>query len=233
VNRAGLQAPRFVNWSVALERKLPWRTYGRVEYVNRTGTHEFVYDPIGQTETFQLTNNRQDHYRAVSATVRKELKPGYPVFLSYTRSAAHSNQVLDFSVDFLEFGPQVAGPLSWDAPNQLVSWGWLPLHFWKLNFAYSVLWRTGFPFLAVNNQQALVPSAGFFRFPDFVVLNPAIEREFTFHNYFFAVRLGIDDITNNEDPSVVNNDIQSPQFRTFSGFGHHTLNARIRLLGKK
>ncbi len=232
-NRAGLQAPRFLNWSVALERKLPWQIYGRIEYMNRTGTHGFVYDPIGQSETFTLTNHRQDRYRAVSATIRKELKRGYPLFLSYTRSAAHSNEIQDFSVDNLVFGPQISGPLFWDAPNQLVSWGWLPLHFWKLDFAYSLIWRSGFPFLAVDNQQALVPSAGFFRFPNFVTLNPAIERKVTLHHYQFAVRLGINNITNNQDPAAVNNNIQSSQFRTFSGTGHRTLNARIRLLGRK
>ena len=233
VNRAGLQAPRFLNWSVALERKLPWKIYGRLDYTNRTGTHGFVYDPIGQSEAFLLSDTRQDRYRAISATVRKELKPGYPLFVSFTRSAAHSNQVLDFSVDNLLFGPQIAGPLFWDAPNQLVSWGWFPTGFWKLDFAYSVLWRSGFPFVAVNNQQSLVPSAGFFRFPNFITFNPAIERKFTFHHYLFAARLGIENITNNQDPNAVNNDIQSPQFGAFSGIGHRTLNARIRLLGRK
>ena len=231
VNRAGLQAPRFVNSSVAVERKLPWEIYGRFEYVDRRGTHGFAYEPGALPATFVLANNREDRYHAFSITGRKELKRGYPVFLSYTRSYAHSYQVLDFSVDNLVFGPQVSGPLFWDAPNQLVSWGWLPL-FWKIDFAYSVVWRSGFPFLAVNNQQALVPGAGFFRFPDFLTINPAIERKFTFHHYQFALRLGINNITNNQDPAFVNNNIQSPQFRTFSGTGHRTLNARIRLLGK-
>lgn len=233
LNRLGLQAPRFLNWNVGLERKLPWRIYARADYLQRTGTHGFVYDTIGQTETFQFTNNRQDHYRAVSLTMRKDLKPGYPLFVSYTRSAAHTNSTQNFGVDILAFGPQVAGPQPFDAPNQLVSWGWFPTGIWKIDFAYSLLWRTGFPFLAVNNQQVLVPSAGFFRFPDFVMLNPAIERKFTFHHYLFAVRLGIDDITNNQNPSSVINNIQSSAFGTFSGFGHRTLNARIRLLGKK
>jgi hypothetical protein len=114
-----------------------------------------------------------------------------------------------------------------------VSWGWLPLHFWKLDFAYSALWRSGFPFLSVNNQNALVPSAGFFRFPDFVMIDPAIERKFTFHHYLFAVRVGINNITDNQNPSSVINDIQSPAFRSFSGFGRRTLNGRIRLLGRK
>lgn len=233
VNRQGLQAPRFLNWSATLERKLPWKIYGRVDYMIRTGTHGFVFNPMGQTETFLLTNDRQDRYRAVSATVRKELKPGYQLFLSYTRSAAHTNATQDFSVDFLEFGPQVAGPQFFDAPNQLVSWGWFPTGLWKLDFAYSLIWRTGFPFLAVNNQEVLVPSAGFFRFPNFVTLNPAIERKLTFHHYLLAVRLGINNITNNQNPSSVINNIQSPAFGTFFGFGHRTLNARIRVLGRK
>jgi hypothetical protein len=233
VNRAGLQAPRYLNWSASIERKLPWKIYGRVEYLNRRGTDGFSYEPLGSTGVFNLADNRQDRYHSTSITLRKELQRGYPLFVSYTRSYAHSNEILDFSVDNLVFGPQVSGPLFWDAPNQLVSWGWLPTHFWKIDFAYSLLWRTGFPFLAVNNQQALVPSAGFFRFPNFVMLNPAIERKITLHHYQFAVRLGIDNITNNSNPASVNNDIQSPQFRTFSGTGHRTLNARIRLLGRK
>jgi hypothetical protein len=232
VSRAGLQAPRFLNWSGSLERRLPWQIYGRVEYIQRRGTHGFAYEPSA-TGVFTLGNNRQDRYRSFSITLRKELQRGYPLFLSYTRSYAHSNEILDFSVDNLVFGPQVSGPLFWDAPNQLVSWGWLPTHFWKVDFAYSLIWRTGFPFLALNNQQQLVPSVGFFRFPDFVTLNPAIERKFTLHHYQFAVRLGIDNITNNQNPGAVNNDIQSPQFLTFSGTSHRTLNARIRLLGRK
>lgn len=233
VNRAGLQAPRFLNWSAAVERKLPWQIYGRVEYVNRSGTHGLEFDPVGQTETFVLGNNRRDRYRAISATFRKELKRGYPLFVSYTRSAAHSNETQDFSVDILAFGPQVAGPLPWDAPNQLVSWGWFPLHIWKLDFAYSAIWRSGFPFLALNNTQTLVPSAGFFRFPDFVTLNPAIERKITLRHYQFAVRLGINNITNSQNSDTVNNNIQSPGFLTFFGGGHRTFNARIRLLGRK
>ena len=233
VNRAALEAPRFLNSSIALERKLPWQIFAKVEYMERRGTHGFAYEPLGQTGAFNLANNREDRYHAISIALRKELKRGYPLFVAYTRSYAHSNEVLDFSVDNLVFGPQVSGPLSWDAPNQLVSWGWFPTGFWKLDFAYSLLWRTGFPFLAVDNQQALVPSAGFFRFPNFVTLNPAIERKFTLHHYQFALRLGINNITNNQNPAVVNNDIQSPQFRAFSGTGHRTLNARIRLLGRK
>jgi Carboxypeptidase regulatory-like domain/TonB-dependent Receptor Plug Domain len=233
VNCGGLQAPRFLNWSASVERKLPWAIYGRVEYINRRGTHGFTYEPQGTTGVFNLADNRQDRYHSISATFRKELKRGYPLFVSYTRSYAHSNEILDFSVDNLVFGPQVSGPQFWDAPNQLVSWGWLPLHFWKLDFAYSLLWRTGFPFLAVNNQQQLVTSAGFLRFPRFVTLDPAIERKFTLHHYQFAARLGINNITDNQNPAVVNNDIQSPQFLTFSGTGHRTLNARIRLLGRK
>ncbi len=85
----------------------------------------------------------------------------------------------------------------------------------------------------MDQQQQLVPSAGFRRFPDFLTLDPAIERKFTLRHYQFALRLGINNITNNTNASAVNNNIDSPQFLTFGGTGHRTLNARIRLLGKK
>jgi carboxypeptidase family protein len=233
---ATLRLPRFVNASAGIESRLPSHIYGRLEFISRHGTHGWAYEqqPNG---SFVLGTNREDRYDAVQITLRKELKPGYPILLAYTRSKARSNETLDFSLDNPVFGNQVSGPLPWDAPNQVVSWGWLPLPsvwiFKRLDFAYSALWHTGFPFITVDQFGRLVAGPAGHRFPDLVNLSPAVEYKFGFHGYRWALRVGIDNITNSSNPEVVDNNINSPTFGQFFGTSHRSFNGRIRLLGKK
>lgn len=233
VNPSMLSMPRFVNWSLGVEGRLPKKIYLKVEFLSRHGVDgwSYVSQPNGN---FLLEDTRQDRYDGVQITARKELKRGYPFLISYTRSNARSNQTVDFSLDNFIIGNQQSGPLPWDAPNLLQSWGSLPL-FWKLkkfDIAYSVLWHSGFPFFTVNQFGQLVSTPGEFRFPDFFSLNIAVERKFNFKGYRWAARIGVNNVTNSENPTTVDNNINSPTFLTFFGQGHRTLNGRIRFLGK-
>ena len=95
-----------------------------------------------------------------------------------------------------------------------------------------MIWRTGFPFVTVNQFQELVDGPAVHRFPHYFTLNPAIERKISFRGYLWALRVGIDNVTNSENPLFVNNVADSSFYLTFSGFGRRTLNGRIRLLGR-
>ncbi len=233
VNPSVLAMPRYVNWSVGVESRLPKNVYLKVEFLSRHGNDGWAY--AGQPNgNFLLEDARQDRYDGVQITLRKELKRGYPFVLSYTRSKARSNQTVDFSLDSFIVGNQQPGPLPWDAPNLLQSWGSHPL-FWKLrkfDIAYSTIWHTGFPFFTVNQFGQLVSAPGQFRFPDYFVLNIAVERKFNFKGYRWAARIGVDNVTNSQNAVSVDNNINSPTFLTFFGQGHRTLNGRIRFLGK-
>ena len=231
-----LTLPRFINWSVGLERRLPGKVYARVDFLSRHGNNVWAYEP--QTnDTFLLGHQKTDRYDGAQFTLRKEFKRGYPFMVSYTRSRAHSNESLDFGIDNFVTGAQAGGPLPWDAPNQVVSWGSTPLpSFWKfrdMDLAYSLLWRTGYPLGTVNNFGRVVSPPGAFRLPDFFTLNPAIEKKFNFHHYRWAVRVGIENITNSSNAPFVDNNVDSPTFGQVFGQAHRTLNGRIRLLGKQ
>jgi hypothetical protein len=233
VDPSRLTMPRFVNWSIGIESRLPAKIYVHLEYLSRHGKHGWAYEqqPNG---SFLLETNRQDRYDGVQITARKEFKRGYPFLISYTRSHARSNQTLDFTLDNFVVGPQFAGPLLWDAPNQMTAWGSFPL-FWKLkkfDIAYSTIWRTGFPFFTVDQTGRLVSGTGQFRFPDFFTLNVAVERKFNFKGYRWAARIGLDDITDRQNASGVDNNVNSPTFLAFFGQTHRTLNGRIRFLGR-
>jgi hypothetical protein len=239
VDRNTLQAPRFLNWSVGLERKLPKAIFLKAEYLQREGTHDFVYNTLSCLPScnFLLQNTRDDHYHAFQLSLRHSFGQLYTISGSYTRSSARSNQVLNFNVDSPFLSPQAPGPFPWDTPNRFLSWGFLPffslpiIH--HLDLAYSAEARNGFPFDVYNNLQELVGPPGSLRFPTYFTLNLQLEKRFHAFGYYWALRGGFDNITGNLDPIFVNADKDSPQFLTFSGYGHRAFTSRIRFLGRK
>jgi hypothetical protein len=240
VNSGRLQVPRFINWSLALEKKLPASVYLKAEFLDRRGTRGFVYDTpgIATTGDFLLYNTRDDHYDAVQFTLRHNFRESYMLMGSYTRSSSRTNQALDFNVDSPILSRQQPGPYRWDTPDRFLSWGYFPLFqlpvVHQLEVAYSLEARTGFPFNLLTDQQQLTGKPGAQRFPDYISLNLQLEKRFHLFGYYLAVRGGFDNITGRCNPYVVNNVIDSshPQ-ATFTACQGRAFTSRIRLLGRK
>lgn len=234
VDRSRLLAPRFLNWSVALERKLPAGIFLKTEFIKRDGIHDFAYNtPGGATGTnFLLQNTRTETYYAFRIDLRRTFWKRYIATASYTRSSSRSNQVIDYSLDNPTLSPQVAGPYNWDTPNRFISWGYLPL-IKGFDAGYSLDARTGFTFPVVNDQQQIVRPPGVYRFPTYFALNFHLEKRFHAAGAYWALRGGFDNITNRQNAFTVNNDVNSPQFLTFSNFDRRAFTARIRFLGRK
>ena len=114
--------------------------------------------PAALSGDYLLTNARQDHYDSEEFDARRLFANGYTVFASYTHSSARTNAALDYLPTPSPLGPQQSGPLAWDTPNRVISWGWLPVPIAKLkkrwDFVYLLDWHTGFPFTAVNAARA-------------------------------------------------------------------------------
>jgi hypothetical protein len=235
-----LQSPRFVNWSIAIEKKLPGAIYAKAEYMQRRGARGFVYDTRDSSTSgdFILQNTRDDHYNSFQIALRHNFRETYSLMGSYTRSSATSNQALDFNVDSNILSPQQPGPYPWDTPNRFLSWGYLPffslpiIH--RLEVAYSLEARTGFPFNEFTDQQQLIGKPGQNRFPDYLSLNVQLEKRFHFFGYYLALRGGFNNITGRCNPFVVNSviDASHPQ-PTFAACQGRAFTSRIRLLGRK
>jgi hypothetical protein len=226
--------PRFLNWSVGLERKLPASVYLQAEFIEKRGSNGFAFTN-GQSQTlnlFRLSTSGRDRYDAFQVTLRRAFKGGHFLLASYTRSRARSNAVLDFSIDNPTFSQQAGGPLPWDVPNRLMSWGWLPL-VKGFDLAYLVEWRDGFPFSVINQDQQIVGLPNSHRLPAYFSLDAHIERRFRLFGFQWALRVGSNNLTNRNNPTGVNNNIDSPQFLTFGGLQHRTFVGRIRFLGRK
>jgi hypothetical protein len=124
------------------------------------------------------------------------------------------------------------GPMPWDAPHRLLSWSYFPLsEKWAL--AYMLEWRSGYPFSVENEEGRIIGAANSRRFPDFFELNVHLERRFDFRGHRWALRGGVNNLVDRLNPTVVNNNISSPDFLRYAGGTSRAFVTRIRWLGKK
>ncbi len=240
-----LEEPRFLNWSVGLERKLPAAIYLKAEFLEKRGTHGFDYQNVNDVISpagiptsglFVLRNDRRDCYDGVTVSLQRTFKKSYPLLIAYTHSKAHSNAILDSTLDNPFFSQQLGGPLPWDAPDRVLSWGAAPFSLPRLghyDLVFTFDWRTGYPFSLVNREQELVGLPDRARFPDYAALNVHVEKRFRLFGFEWAIRGGFNNVTSRKNPSAVNNNVDSPSFGQFGGFQHRAFTGRIRFLGRK
>ena len=238
---ASLRQTRALNWSLGVERKLPGDVYAGANFLEKRISDGFVYAnqgaPGALSGPYLLTNGRRDHYDSFEVDARRTFANGYTLFASYTRSSATTNAALDYVPAVSVLGPQQSGPLPWDTPNRLISWGWLPLLLPKLkkswDFVYTMNWQSGFPYTSVNANHEVVGPPGSMRFPQYVSFSPGLEWRFHFRGAYFGLRGVIENITNSGNPAVVNNIVDSPAYGTFSEALGRAFTGRIRLIGSK
>ena len=249
--------PRYRSWSLGLEQEFGWGLQGKFEVLRKRGTYGFTYvnalgdqsirppDFVPPSSTglprgaapqfdaiYSLTNDRRDEYDHFRVTMRKSFRRKYELLVAYTRSNARSNSVVDASVDEPIIVRTNIGPMPWDAPHHLLSWGYLPTPLKKWSAAYMLEYRTGFPFSIVDDDGAVIGGVNERRFPSFFQLNIHLERRFVFHNNLWAFRMGSNNVTNNSNPSVVNNYVGARNFLQFYGGADRSFNFRIRWLGR-
>jgi len=236
-----LHEPRALNWSVGVERKLPWAIFAGANFLEKQTKNVFTFSNQSGTAAlagnYLLTNGREDHYSSVEFDARKLFANGYTVYVSYTHSSARTNAALDYLPTPSPTGTQQSGPLAWDVPNRVLSWGWLPVPIAMLrkrwDFVYALDEHTGFPYTAVNAAQQVVGAAGGWRFPEFVNFSPGLEWKFHFRGQYWGLRGVMENATGSGNPAEVNNVVDSPEFGTFSEKQGRAFTARIRLIGAK
>jgi hypothetical protein len=242
VNRNTLAVPRYLNWSVGLEKKLPHDVFLKLEFLQKRGSRGFAYNTVnGAVDgNYFLGNRRDDRYDAFQVSARHRFQKYYEIFGAYTRSSSHTNEVFDFSLDIPLLSPQLPGPYPWDTPNRFVGWGILPffklpiLH--KVDMVYSGEARTGLPFNATTDQGQIYPGdpPGKFRFPTYYTANVQLEKRFHLFKRYWALRGGFDDITNHANVVAANGvlDAAHPVPTYIDGNGR-AFTGRLRYLGKQ
>jgi Carboxypeptidase regulatory-like domain len=232
----GLQQPRFTISSAGWQEKFGRNTLVSLELLARNGFHGFAFvdqQPSQPGGIFLLQDHRKDRYRSATFSVRRIFSANTELYGAYTRSRAHSNEVLNPALGSIFYAPQQPGPVAWDAPNRLLTWGWTPTHIWDTQLSYFFEYRTGYPFSAINLQQQLVSPPNSFRFPAYASLNLGLEKKFGFHGYLWAARIEAVNILGRQNPDTVVNNIDAPNFSAFSGGQGRATTLRVRFAGKK
>ena len=242
-----LKLPRADNWSLSIDHQISAHLSASVKYLRRRGTDGFDFVntlapdappsllPLANGTSpgiFQLANLRRDDYDSVQFAVRHTFSAQHEWMLSYTRSRAGSNAVLDpYTAEPLVVLPDTA-PMPWDSPNRILGFAYLPLP-WK-NWSVSALAdaRTGFPFSVEQVTGAVKGRFDSHRYPFNFDLNVAIERIITLRGRRFALRMGVDNLTDSKNPTAVNNVIGSPQYLQFLGHEERHFVLRIRFFEK-
>ncbi len=241
----GLQQPRFTISSLGWQQEIKHNTLVSFELLARNGYHQFAY--VGQPPAqpggiFLLQDHRKDRYRSATLSVRHVFSPNTEALVAYTRSRARSNQLLTPALGSIFYSPQQAGPVAWDAPNRLLTWGWTPTHVWGVQLSYFFEYRTGYPFSVVNLQQQVVGPANSLRFPGYASLNLGLEKKFGFRGFLWAARIETVNALGRQNPDSVVNNVDAPAcstlvrsgcFGAFSGGQGRATTLRVRFVGRK
>src|SRR5690242_6763998 len=241
----GLRQPRFATSSAGWQERFGRNTLVSLELLARNGSHGFAFvdqQPTQPGGIFLLEDQRKDRYRAATFSVRRVFSENTEIYGAYTRSRAHSNEVLNPALGSIFYAAQQPGPLAWDTPNRLVVWGWIPTHIWSTQLSGFFEYRTGYPFSVVNLQQQLVGPPNSSRFPAYASLNLGLERKFELRGYLWAVRVeGVnilgrqnpDSVVNNIDAPVCSNVVRTGCFGAFAGGQGRATTLRVRFVGRK
>jgi hypothetical protein len=249
-----LTLPRYDNFSAGAERSMRRNYDVKLEYLERHTHNGFAYSqqPSSVTDLFQpqvltyglggqyvLSNIRRDAYHGLNATIRHTFGDQYEWMISYVRSRAASNGLLSPGVEVPLQVTSATYPVPWDATNRILSWGYLPLYpkklRWLKNWAWAYLadYRTGFAFSVADAGGIISGPVDSYRFPANFDLNLHLERRFIFRGYRFALRGGVNNLTNAGNWSSVNSTIGSPEFLQFLGDEGRHFEFRLRFFGKK
>lgn len=242
-----LKIPSATNWSLSVDHQVSEHLTASVTYLRRRGTNGFDFVNTLAPEAppsllplpngaaggiYQLETLRRDNYDSVQFKVHQTLAGQAEWMVSYTRSSAQSNALVDPNLaEALQLLPALV-PMPWDTPNRFLGWTYLPLPFKNWAITALVDARSGFPFSAQQQTGVVSGSVNAYRYPMNFDLDLALERMVTLRGYRFALRGGVDNLTNARNPTAVNNTIGSPQFLQFYGYEGRHFVLRIRFFGR-
>jgi hypothetical protein len=248
-----LTLPRYDNFSGGVEHSFRENYDVKLEFLERHTHNALAYNRVppaavlfqpqvltyGLGGAYMLSNIRRDAYHGLDATIRHAFGDQYEWMVSYVRSRAASNGVLAPGVDIPLQVISATRPVPWDVTNRILSWGYLPLYprhlKWLKNWAWAYLldYRTGFPFSVANQAGIISGQVDSYRFPANLDLNLHLERRFIFRGYRFALRGGVNNLTDSRNPTAVISTIGSPQYLHFVGDEGRHLEFRLRFFGRK
>jgi hypothetical protein len=228
---AHLRNPRSVRASLQIDFPITSSVTGRIGYLQRSTTDEFIVDPVDTSAgssngALVLNNLGRSRYRELQLAAIYDNPRIGTLNATYVWSTARGdlNSIDNFLGDFpaLVVQPNEYGPQPFDAPHRFLTYGQLRAR-WDIKIAPVVEIRSGFPFSFVNERLDFVgPRNQAGRFPTFLSLALQVTKGFAVPK--FVPRIGgrrmrvgaaVLNTTNHFNPSEVQNNIASPRLGQF------------------
>jgi Carboxypeptidase regulatory-like domain/TonB dependent receptor-like, beta-barrel len=220
--------PRNLTWRAQLSRRFSKKVTAKVSTLYSHTTRLFIISPVTQrdgNEIMMLSNSGSSRYHEYEFTVDYRAGEDTDLSVSYVRSDSRGNlnttDNIFVPLEIPVIRPDVYANLPSDVPNRLTGFGLFKIP-WKITFAPSVDFHSGFPFSNIKELHDYVGEPNGQRYPIFFSLNWRVYRDFPlpFHIHRgHTFRFGIYSIntTSRRNPTAVYNNITSPMFGQFTG----------------
>ena len=220
-----LVIPRSTNFSVGIEHKLPGNFFLGLNYLRKRSKDMPTFiasarrtppDGLGQELPevgwgvfYELKNAQKVIYDSLEIAVKKsgQIKSRHFRWLaSYMKSRGLSNAALDPFIDNPIIFSDIAGPMPWDVPKRLLSFGYFELSD-KNAISYHLQWRSGFPYTAHDDQNGQIGEFNSHRMPDYFSINLYFERKLKLFGRKWRLQVGCDNCANNKNYNLVNGNV--------------------------
>jgi len=222
--------PRNLTWRAQLTHHFSRQLTAKISTLYSHTTRLFVINPLVQengTGLMQLSNRGSSRYHEYEFTVNYKTAHNDSLSLSYVRSSSkgdlNTTDNIFVPIEVPVIRPDVYANLPSDVPNRLTGFGLFKLP-WDITLSPSVDLHSGFPYSNIDALHNYAGTPNGQRYPIFFSLNWRIYKDFPlpFHIHpGHKFRLGIYSIntTGRPNPTAVYNNITSPMFGHFNGFG--------------
>jgi carboxypeptidase family protein/TonB-dependent receptor-like protein len=223
--------PRSVRASLQIDFPITSKLTGRIGYLQRATTDDFIVDPIdasgglGQSALL-LSNRGRSRYRELQLlAIYDNPRIGtWNATYVWSKAQGDLNSIDNFLGNFPAFvvRPNEYGPQPFDAPQRFLAYGQLRMRY-DINISPLVEIRSGFPFSFVNERLDFVgPRNRAGRFPTFLSLALQVTKGFAIPKLVpkiggrrARIGLAVLNTTNHFNPSEVQNNITSPRLGQF------------------
>ena len=232
-----LHNPRSVRSSLQIDFPITNKLTGRIGYLHRSTTDDFIVDSIdgsGQG-ALVLSNHGRSRYRELQLLAVYDNPRTGTWNASYVWSNARGdlNTIDNFLGDFPAFvvRPNEYGPQAFDTPQRFLAYGQLRMRY-DINVSPLVEIRSGFPFSFVDERLDFVgPHNRAGRFPAFLSVAVQVTKGFAIPKFVPRIegrraRIGfaVLNATNHFNPTDVQNNVTSPRLGQF----FNSLGASVR-----
>jgi hypothetical protein len=214
-----LRTPEAVAANVEWDQRFGRRMLLKLNYLHRSGEHEYIITPDTAAGTARLTSTGESKYHELEVTGRYLGGERRDITVSYVRSSADAN-LNNYDQFYGNIRNPILrndeyGPVPTDVPNRLLVRGTIGVSA-KWDFAPVFEFRSGFPWSSVNEFQDFVgPRNEAGRLSRVSTLDFSLSRPWHFKKYRFRAGIKMYNVFGSSSERDVQNNLTSPDYGHF------------------